>query len=62
VPASQLAAFFLGTSTVLTVVGTALALTICVRSATQAQASAKAGPSVPTGRLMRIRAAMAPRP
>ena len=63
VPATQLAAFFVGTSTVLTVVGTALALAICVSSA--AQASANAGPSVArlrTGRLMRIRAAMAPRP
>ena len=40
VPASQVAAFFVGTSTVLTVVGTALALAIC-----GAQASAKAGPS-----------------
>ena len=40
--------------------GTALALAICVRSA--AQASANAGPSVATGRLTRIRAAMAPRP
>ncbi|HEX6022621.1 MAG TPA: lysylphosphatidylglycerol synthase transmembrane domain-containing protein [Solirubrobacter sp.] len=63
VPASQLAAFFVGTSTVLTVVGTALALAICVRSA--AQASANAGPSegrVRLGRLMRMRAAIAPRP
>ena len=39
VSASQVAAFFVGTSTVLTVVGTVLALAIC------AQASAKAGPS-----------------
>ena len=63
VPASQLAAFFIGTSTVLTVVGTVLALAICLKSA--AQASANAGPSevrVPVGRLMRIRAAMIPRP
>src|SRR3954447_1216775 len=57
VSASQVAACFVGTSTVLTVVGTALALAICV------QASEKAGPSpAPAGRLMRIRAAMAPRP
>ena len=58
VPASELAAFFVGTSTVLTVVGTALALVIC-----GAQASAKAGPSeLPwIGRLMRIRAAISPR-
>jgi uncharacterized membrane protein YbhN (UPF0104 family) len=64
VPASQLAAFFVGTSTVLTVVGTVLALAICVKSAA-AQASANAGPSdecVPVGRLMRIRMAMVPRP
>jgi uncharacterized membrane protein YbhN (UPF0104 family) len=60
VPAAQIAAFFMGTSAVLTVVGTALALAICLNSA--AQASAKARPSVATGRLMRIRAAMAPRP
>ena len=63
VPASQLAAFFVGTSTVLTVVGTGLALAICVKSA--AQASANAGPSeerMRVGRLMRIRAAMMPRP
>ena len=40
---SQLAAFFVGTSTVLTVVGTVLALAICLKSA--AQASANAGPS-----------------
>ena len=33
VPAGQLAAFFVGTSTVLTVVGTVLALIICLRSA-----------------------------
>jgi len=62
VPASQLAAFFVGTSTVLTVVGTVLALAICLKSA--AQASAKAGPSeerVPVGRVMRIRAAIMPR-
>jgi len=57
VPAAQLAAFFVGTSTVLTVVGTALALAIC------AQASAKAGPSLAAvGRLMRMRAATVPRP
>jgi uncharacterized membrane protein YbhN (UPF0104 family) len=58
VPASELAAFFVGTSTVLTVVGTALALVIC-----GAQASAKARPSeLPrVGRLMRIRAAIIPR-
>ncbi len=41
VPAERLAAFYVGTSTVLTVVGTALALAICVR----AQASAKQGRS-----------------
>jgi hypothetical protein len=57
VSASHVAAFFVGTSTVLTVVGTVLALVIC------AQASAKAGPSPALlGRLMRIRAATAPRP
>jgi hypothetical protein len=57
VPAAQVAAFFVGTSTVLTVVGTVLALTIC------AQASAKVGPSFAVvGRLMRVRAATMPRP
>src|SRR4051794_34198365 len=53
VPASQLAAFFIGTSTVLTVVGTALALVLC---ATQANAGRRR-----EGRLTRIRAAIAPR-
>jgi len=58
VTTTQVAAFFVGTSTVLTVVGTALALAIC------AQASAKAGPRPATalGRLMRIRPAATPRP
>ena len=57
VSTSHVAAFFVGTSTVLTVVGTVLALAICV------QASAKVGPSPALlGRLMRIRAATAPRP
>src|SRR4051794_38301446 len=57
VPASELAAFFIGTSTVLTLVGTALALAICVT-----QASANAGPRLAAGRFTRIRAAIAPRP
>jgi hypothetical protein len=58
VPAAQLAAFFVGTSTVLTVVGTALALVLCV-----AQASANARPRLAgAGRLTRIRAAMSTRP
>ncbi|MDA0159729.1 flippase-like domain-containing protein [Solirubrobacter ginsenosidimutans] len=58
VSASHVAAFFVGTSTVLTVIGTVLALVIC------AQASAKAGPNPLTvlGRLMRMRPATAPRP
>jgi hypothetical protein len=57
VSTAHVATFFVGTSTVLTVVGTVLALVIC------AQASAKAGPSPALlGRLMRIRAATAPRP
>ncbi len=57
VSTESVVAFFVGTSTVLTVVGTVLALAICV------QASAKAGPSPALlGRLMRIRAATAPRP
>jgi uncharacterized membrane protein YbhN (UPF0104 family) len=58
VPAARLAAFFVGTSTLLTVVGTVLSLAICV------QASAKAGHSVPTLRGLRAvaRAATVPRP
>jgi hypothetical protein len=57
VATEDVVAFFVGTSTVLTVVGTVLALAICV------QASAKVGPSPALlGRLMRIRAATAPRP
>src|SRR3954471_21540875 len=46
VPPAQIAAFFMGTSAVLTVVGAALALAICLRSA--AQASANARPTVAT--------------
>jgi len=45
VSAERLAAFFVGTSTVLTVVGTALALAICLRD----QASAKQGRSAAAG-------------
>jgi hypothetical protein len=45
VSAERLAAFFVGTSTVLTVVGTALALAICLRD----QALAKAGRSARVG-------------
>ena len=45
VSAERLAAFFVGTSTVLTVVGTALALAICLRD----QALAKAGRSARAG-------------
>jgi hypothetical protein len=67
VSAERLAEFFLGTSTVLTVVGTALALAICVRS----QASAKQGRSglatetvaaAVAGRRMLARAATIPTP
>ena len=58
VPAEQLAAFFVGTSTVLTVVGTALALILCAT-----QASANARPKLAgVGRLTRIRAAISTRP
>ena len=59
-----LAAFFIGTSTVLTVVGTALALAICLRS----QASAKQGRSIGAlvaaiaGRRSLARAATVPAP
>jgi uncharacterized membrane protein YbhN (UPF0104 family) len=60
VTTGQVAAFFVGTSTVLTVVGTVLSLAICAT-----QASANAGPRLlgrRAGRLMRMRAAMMPRP
>lgn len=58
VPAAELTAFFVGTSTVLTVVGTALALILCAT-----QASANAGPRlVRAGRFTRIRAAMSAKP
>jgi hypothetical protein len=52
VPAADLAAFFVGTSTVLTVVGTALALAIC-------GAQAKVRPRL-APRATRMRAAAAP--
>jgi len=67
VSAERLAAFFVGTSTALTVVGTVLALAICVRS----QASAKQGRSAGTllaalaalaGRRVPARAATVPTP
>lgn len=59
VPPAELAAFFVGTSTVLTVVGTALALILC-----GTQASANAGPRLAAllGRFTRIRAAISTRP
>ena len=58
VPPAELAAFFVGTSTVLTVVGTALALVLCA-----AQASANAGPRLAgVGRFTRIRAAISAKP
>ena len=58
VPPAELAAFFVGTSTVLTVVGTAIALVLCAT-----QASANAGPRLAgVGRFTRIRAAMSAKP
>jgi uncharacterized membrane protein YbhN (UPF0104 family) len=53
VPAGQVAAFFVGTSAVLTVVGTALTVAIC------AQASAKDGRSALAGAVLRVRSARA---
>jgi hypothetical protein len=53
VSAGQVAAFFVGTSAVLTVVGTALTLAIC------AQASAKDGRSTLAGAVLRVRTARA---
>jgi hypothetical protein len=59
----RLAAFFVGTSTVLTVVGTALALAICLRDqafAKQGRSAARAGAAV--ARPVLARAASAPTP
>jgi uncharacterized membrane protein YbhN (UPF0104 family) len=58
VSASHVAAFFVGTSTVLTVVGTVMALAICV----QASAKVRPSPAAVLGRLMRMRPPPAPRP
>jgi uncharacterized membrane protein YbhN (UPF0104 family) len=59
VPAADVAAFFLGTSAVLTIAGTAVATAICLRAA---QASPKQGLSAwLTGRRARARVAAAPR-
>jgi hypothetical protein len=59
VPAADVAAFFLGTSAVLTIAGTAVATAICLRAA---QASPKQGLSAwLTGRRARARIAAAPR-
>ena len=52
VPAGQVAAFFVGTSVVLTIVGTTLTLAICARAS---QASAKRGLSAVAGTVLRIR-------
>jgi hypothetical protein len=55
VSAERLAAFFVGTSTVLTVVGTALSLAICLRS----QASAKQGRMAAAGAATTVRPVLA---
>jgi hypothetical protein len=59
VPTADVAAFFVGTSAVLTIVGTVVASAICLRAA---QASPKQGLSAwLTGRRTRTRVAPAPR-
>jgi hypothetical protein len=63
VSAQQLAAFYLGTSTLLTVVGTALALAICLRDQTLANAGRSAVAAVAgAGRRVLARAATVPTP
>jgi hypothetical protein len=63
VSAERLAAFYLGTSTLLTVVGTALALAICLRDQTLANAGRSAVAAVTgAGRRVFARAATAPTP
>jgi hypothetical protein len=60
----RLAAFFVGTSTVLTVVGTALALAICLRGQASAKQGRSAGALLATlaGRRSVARAAAVPTP
>jgi hypothetical protein len=61
VPTADVAAFFVGTSAVLTIVGTVVASVICLRAA---QASQNAGWSLrlgAAGRRIRARVAAAPR-
>jgi Lysylphosphatidylglycerol synthase TM region len=63
VSAERLAAFYIGTSTLLTVVGTALALAICLRDQTLANAGRSAVAAVAgAGRRLLARAATAPTP
>ncbi len=59
VAANQLAAFFVGTSTLLTVVGTALALGLCLASQTSAKAGRSAEARTGDGREL-ARAAAVP--
>jgi len=61
VPAGQVAAFFVGTSTLLTVVGTALALSICVAAQASARRGRRAGMPTAEGREL-ARAAAVPIP
>ena len=63
VSAERLAAFYVGTSTLLTVVGTALALAICLRDQTLANAGRSAVAAVAAaGRRVLARAATVPTP
>jgi hypothetical protein len=61
VAAGELAAFFIGTSTLLTVVGTALALSICLVAQASAKQGRIAGATLPDGREL-ARAARMPIP
>jgi hypothetical protein len=60
VSAERLAAFFVGTSTILTVIGTALALAICLRDQAFARQGRSAGARLAAGRAAIARAAAAP--
>jgi Lysylphosphatidylglycerol synthase TM region len=62
VSSERLAAFFVGTSTLLTVVGTALALVICARDQAFARQGRKAAAGAETGLPVLARAASVPTP
>ena len=62
VPAERLAAFFVGTSTLLTAVGTVLALAICLPAQASAKQGRSAGAAAAAGRRVAARAAAVPTP